>query len=56
MALRQLALDAADLHKLMLSRAVRQHAALDKLTEHHQLLFKLGTRELPQAESIMYLE
>src|SRR5262245_15341206 len=42
MALRQLALDAADLHKLMLSRAVRQHAALDKFTEHHQLLFKLG--------------
>jgi hypothetical protein len=46
MALRQLALDDADLCKLMFSRAVRQHAALDNLTEHHQLSFKLGTREL----------
>jgi hypothetical protein len=48
MALRQLALDDADLCKLMFSRAVRQHAALDKLTEHHQLLLKLGTHELLQ--------
>jgi len=48
MVLRQLALDDADLCKLMFSRAIRQHAALDKLTEHHQLLFKLGTHELLQ--------
>jgi hypothetical protein len=46
MVLRQLALDDADLCELTFSRAVRQHAALDNLTEHHQLSFKLGAREL----------
>lgn len=30
----------------MFSGVSCQHAALDSLTEHHQLLFKLGTREL----------
>jgi hypothetical protein len=44
MVLRQLAPD--DACKLMFSKAVRQHADLDSLTEHHELLFKLGTHEL----------
>jgi hypothetical protein len=48
MVLRQLALDDADLCNLMFSRAVCPHSALDQLTEHHQLLFKLGTLELVQ--------
>ena len=46
MVLRQLALNDADLRKQMLSGVVSQHVALDSLTEHHELLFKLGTHEL----------
>jgi hypothetical protein len=46
MVLHQLALDDADLCKLMFGSTVRQHAALDNLTEYHRLSFKLGTREL----------
>jgi len=54
MALHQLALDDADLRELMFSEVVRQHAVLDRLTEHHELYSSLALMNRFQAQSIMH--